>query len=116
MMWIVYYSDGSSLSSDEYTPFNLPRRRDVQVIAQEDKEHNWVTVPAYDYYMWDARYGEPQWYAGDINGLFQYLDSEGEKAVLFGTWIDKHQYRKILSDVTERLGNKQGYDARETIR
>ena len=112
-MWEVHYRDGTYISSEHTTPWAIEKRHGVLVIIQTDTEHNWVTVPPYDYYMWDARGGMPQWYAGDINGLFQYLSEPGSKCVLMGTWVDKYLYRKILDGVVERMGEKQGYNASE---
>lgn len=113
-MWEIHYSDSTFVSWFEYTPFTIPRRMDVIAIIQSDTEHVWTMTPPYDYYMWDKRHGlQYQWFPGDINGLFQYLATPGEKAVLQGTWIDKHAYRRIVNEVNDRIGKKSGYNANE---
>ena len=113
MSWEIYYREGSFISSEDCTPFAIENRRDVQAIIQTDTEHKWVTVPAYDFYMWDIRGGHAQWFGGDYAGLILYLLTPGHKAVLLGEHIDKYRYREILNSVTKRLGEKAGYNAGE---
>jgi hypothetical protein len=113
MAWEVHYRDRRFISSEHCTPYSIEYRRDVQVIAQTDSEHVWVTVPPCDFYMWDSRGGEPQWFGGDYAGLILYLLTPGSKAVLLGEHIDKYRYREILNKVTQTLGEKSGYNAGE---
>ena len=113
MSWEVHYRKGPFVSSEHCTPYSIDKRRGVQAIIQTDTEHRWVTVPAYDFYMWDARGGEAQWFGGDYAGLILYLLTPGNKAVLLGEHIDKYRYREILNNVTERLGEKAGYNRGE---
>ena len=115
MTWEIHYSDKSYLSSEDCTPFSIlkGKRDSVQVIVQTDTEHVWVTVPANDFYMWDARGGDAQWFDGDYAGLILYLLTPGHKAVLLGEHIDKYRYREILNSVIERLGKKTGYNRGE---
>ena len=96
MSWKVYYSDDTTISSEEATPFNIDRRGDVQVIVQESDDHNWVTLSGWDYYMWDDRGGGAEWFGGDREGLSSYIRKPGYKGVLIGDFIDKELF--ILID------------------
>ncbi len=118
MKWKIFYSDHSeehdtSVSSEYATPFSITRRSDVQVIIQEDSEHRWRTICGYDYYMWDGRGGDPQWFGGDREGLSSYLRKPGYKCVLIGDMINKHLFRKIFTLAREQLGEKVGFDPDE---
>ena len=57
---MVFYGDGTYLSSDDHTPSSIPygKREGVQVIIQKDDEHRWNTISNCDYYMWDYRDGK----------------------------------------------------------
>lgn len=112
-MWKIFYSDGKRISSEDATPFSIDRRSDVQVIIQDDREHNWVTLSGYDYYMWDDRGNGPKWFGGDREGLSSYLRKPGYKAVLIGDMIDKILFRQIMRDAIEQIGEKSGYDSIE---
>jgi len=92
----VYYSDGKTVSSEDATPFSIKRRADVQVIIQASKDHKWVTLSGYDYYVWDDRGGGAKWFGVDIFGLHHYLLHPGYKCVLFGVVIDKDRFREIF--------------------
>lgn len=112
-MWEIHYTDSTYISSEDCTPFAIEKRIDVQVIIQEDSEHNWVTLSGYDFYMWDARGGRPQWYGGDIFGLDHYLQKPGHRCVVFGGHIDKYLFRKIFNIARKRLGEKSGFNNNE---
>ena len=112
MTWEIHYRD-EFITSDQFDPYSVCKRRDVQVIAQTDTEHRWVTVPPNDFYMWDERNGESQWFGGDYAGLILYLLTPGPKAVLLGEHIDKYRYREIFNSVIERMDKKAGYDRGE---
>lgn len=113
--WCIYYSDGSTISSEDATPFSVTygKRENVQVIIQPDLEHNWVTLSGYDYYMWDTREPETKWWGGDQQGLDYYLRTPGFKCVLFGSFVSKYKFREILNSATKDLGAKSGFDAIE---
>ena len=111
MKFSIYYSDDVVHGMDD--PFAIERRGNVQVIVQPDGEHNWVTVPANDFYMWDDRGGGFKWFSGDVFGLKDYLMKPGPKCVLFGEHIDTALYRRILNQAIEDLGEKTGYSPRE---
>ena len=115
MDWQIYYSDGSVISSDEATPYNLIQRVDVQVIIQEHPDKGWIGLSGYDYFMWDDRGGGFKWFRGDLFGLYHYLTTPGKKAVLLGTWVDDEVYNGIMEQVQkDRIFlNKTGKAKRE---
>jgi hypothetical protein len=95
-MWKVYYSDGTTICSEDCTPFAIIRRIGVQVIIQGDPDHGWVSLTGYDYYMWDARGGKAKWFRGNEPGWFQYITQPGSKCVLLGEYIDNKAYGKVV--------------------
>ena len=102
------YSDGKTISSQDATPFSITRREDVQVIIQPSDEHNWVTLTGTDYYVWDDRgKGAKWWGVNDRSGLDWYFRKPGYKCVLFGTWIETEDFRRIFNQARERWGNKE---------
>ena len=113
MKWQVYYSDGSTISSEDATAFSIERRIDVQVIIQENSDHNWVTLSGFDYYVWDTKGDETKWWGADRCGYDQYMMKPGFKCALFGTMIDKATFREIFNRAREEHGNKTGYTREE---
>lgn len=112
MSWAIYYSDGTTVTSAEFTPFEIPRRADVQVIVQQSADHNWVTRSGKDYYVWDDR-GGWKWFGVDIFGLHHYLLQPGRRCVLFGTEIDSAQFNAIFNRARDEFGDKQVFERRE---
>lgn len=113
LFWMVYYSDGEPVSSEECTPFEIERRVDVQVIAQENKEHRWVTRSGHDFYVWDDRGGGEQWFNATYSGMIQYLMHPGQRCVLFGYEIDKRKFHKIFNEARSKFGYKDSYERNE---
>ncbi len=115
MKWKVYYSDGRTVSSENCTAFAIERRVGIQVIIQEDPDHGWVALSGYDYYMWDARGGIPQWFKGDRPGFFQYMTQPGSKCILLGEFIDKRAFNKVSEQAQKdrMFLNKTGFAANE---
>ena len=109
MRWTIYYSDDTTISSRDATPFSIPygRRADVQVIVQESADHNWVTTAGYDYYIWDSRGDETKWWGCDKFGWHHYMLYPGSKCMLFGTMIDKKTFREIYDRARSEFGNKE---------
>jgi len=109
MFWKIYYSDETTISSKEASPFELDRRSDVQVIVQKSPEHNWITRSGSDYYVWDNRDGEARWWGVDIFGLHHYLLQPGARCVLFGVTIGNDRFRKIFDRARSEFGNKEAF-------
>lgn len=107
-MWEVFYSDGTSISSDDTTPFDIIREG-VQVVIQDDRNCRWKTITT-DYIVWDDRgEGAKWWGCTDIAALFHYLRKPGPQSVLFGEWIEKEDFNRIFNEARKRWGEKQGY-------
>ena len=100
MNWRIYYSDGSTFSDQDGTPWIAPAR-DVQVIVMESKEHGWQTQALTDYYVWDVRSNEARWWGVDLFGLYDYLIEPGHKRVLFGRTIGKQEFNEIFKRASE---------------
>jgi hypothetical protein len=108
-MWEVFYSDGTSVSSEHTTPFGIIHREDVQVIIQDDKKNKWKTITT-DYFVWDDRgEGAKWWGCTDIHAVMHYLRQPGSRCVLFGTWIEDADFDKILEEARKAWGKKSGY-------
>jgi hypothetical protein len=116
MDWAVYYTDGSAVSSADATPFEIAHREDVQVIIQADDEHRWVTLTGTDYYVWDDRgRGAKWWRVNDRSGLDHYLRKPGEKAVLYGSWIEPEDFRRIFNEARAEWGTKAAFARHEQL-
>lgn len=113
MKWAVYYSDNKVITSNEFTPFEIPCRIDVQVIVQESPDHRWITKSGFDFYCWDDRGGGWKWFGADYSGLMQYLQHTGEKCILRGYEIDKVRFREIFDKARSDWGNKQVFEPNE---
>lgn len=114
MKWEIFYSDNTSITSDEATPFSIPHREDVQVIIQTDRKVKWKVLCGLDFYYWaDKGRGARWWGATNRYALDHYLRQPGEKAVLFGTWLENEDYDKILFDARKKWGEKTGFDRDE---
>ena len=112
--WEIYYSDGTSISSENTTPSNIEHHEDVQVIIQKENEHKWVTLSGTDFYVWDDRgEGAKWWRVNDRFGVDYYLRKPGCKCVLFGTWIETKDFRKIFNKARKKLGDKHIFTPQE---
>lgn len=108
-MWEVFYSNGTSISSEDTTPFHISHREDVQVIIQDDRDNRWKTITT-DYFVWDDRGNGAKWWGcTDIHAVIHYLRQPGEKAVLFGTWIENEDYDRIFNEARKKWGEKSGF-------
>lgn len=88
--WVVWYSDGSSFSSEDGGPGDAPRRY-VQAIAVAAQSCGNYVLSEQDFYCW-----HDGWIPHDFNGLMQYLAAPGtEKIVLSGYWIKRDKYAEI---------------------
>lgn len=95
MNWKIYYSDGSTFSDQDGTPWIAPAR-DVQVIVIDDRDHGWMTQAGDDYYVWDDRGDGARWWGVDNFGMYDYLIDPGYKRVLTGRRIPRDQFNEIF--------------------
>lgn len=117
MKWKVYYSNGTTISDHELTPFSIQVRTGVQVIIVADDESGWRTVTGSDFYIWDIRNGDegPRWYPANSYDLAFYLSRPGYKCVLFGEFVNKKRYREIMNQALNDpdFGEKSTWGAEE---
>lgn len=113
MFWRVYYSNDTTIASNEVTAFDIERRTDVQVIVQESPDHNWITTCKSDYYTWGDRGDGLKWWGVDQFGLHHYLLQQGKKCVLFGVTIGHARFREIFDRAREEFGNKEIFEPDE---
>lgn len=111
--WIIYYSDGSSFSSDDGGPGDAPRDG-VQVIVNRDEGRcGRLFWHGSDFYCWQ----EGEWVPRNNDaGLFDYLRQPGtEKIVLQGRGIRYQAFIDIYNRAVEdkRLPQKDARDHRE---
>lgn len=98
MKWKIYYTDGSTIDSDQTSPecIDMPYRRGVQVVAQTDKRVGWATQSGDDFYVWDDRGTGHRWWGVDKFGLHDYFLQAGWKCVLFGISTENDTFFELL--------------------
>lgn len=103
-MWKIYYSDDTSITSYDATPYSLKKRNGIQVIVQDTHpEVGWHTVCGDHFYVWDNRGSGFSWWGVDNFGLYDYLLQSGHKYVLFGESIDNTKFREIFNRAKEDM-------------
>ena len=109
MKWCIYYSDSIYTYLDGEVK-DAPGIG-VQYIAQEDKNHNWVSFSGDDYYYWDDKGDGAKWWQGDRIAFNIYLIQPGWKKVLFGEMLSEERFTEISRRVSEDLqvARKTGY-------
>lgn len=107
--WKAYYSDGSTFSSNDGTPWQAPRYG-VQVIVCEwsgSRANRRVLGPVdkpnakaryafgCSYYCWVA--SEGHWLNKDLMAMVRYLEKEPLPCVLMGEYINEDLHGQILT-------------------
>jgi len=101
MHWAIFYADGTRFDNRQGDPEDAPCLG-VQVIAQEDEQHGWITQTKADYYIWDDRGSGPRWWGVDLFGLWEYLFiSPGSKVVKAGRTLTSLDYNAIWQQAAE---------------
>lgn len=100
--WRIYYKGGPVISSDDYTPDQVPglvEGHGVLAVSQWDQEvdkreaTHGTGVYVVNWYWWDA---EAQWWiGGDDVGLALYLGSPGWKKVLPAETAPNEEWRRV---------------------
>lgn len=89
--WIVYYSDGSSFTSED-GPASAAPRTDVQVVVNHSVKRGKLPWHSVDYYCWQG----DEWVPHALDGLHDYLAAPGtEKIVLRSYGIPAKAFMKI---------------------
>ena len=95
MRWKIHYGDGSTFSSNDGDPFDAPALNVQIIVVRDDDPSSQLgryPVHRFDYYWWD----EPDWFGGDLFGLFDYLSRPGAKRVLFGRTVANAEHQAII--------------------
>jgi hypothetical protein len=92
MTWIVYYADGSSRTSEDSQPHEIPRWGVICVVVPS-VDHGRILWCGKDYFWWHDR----TWINGDFTGLIDYLANApgAEKVVLMGRGVNPKRYHAI---------------------
>lgn len=88
----IYYSDGSTFSSNDENEGDKPPAMDCQIIVQKDEDRGWITTHGSDFYIWK----DGRWWGCDLYGLFRFLMDTG--LVLFGETISHNQFDEIYQE------------------
>ena len=91
--WIVFYTDGSTFTSVDGSPWDAPRRS-VQRIAscKASKESDWYNVQQSDYFYWEEDNGG--WNGGDSFTLYDHLLRARYPCVIFGRMLSDAGWKK----------------------
>jgi hypothetical protein len=100
--WLIAYADGSTITSDDMGPDEVPRRG-VICIVQTEPSCGKRTLVQQNYYAWHREqdmFGQSfpgKWVPHDINGLGQYRADSTEPGVyLEGYWVSDELYAEIV--------------------
>lgn len=108
-MWRVYYDDGTTGDSTNFSPEIVPALG-VLCVVQPDPDTGRHRLSKVDYYWFENE----EWWGGDLFGLFDYLTRPGLKVVKFGRTVDNETFRRIMAiadadpDFPARSGWKAG--------
>ena len=102
MGWVVFYHDGSMLTSEDKCPWDLPRTG-VLAIFQPDPSDGmgWCPRHAHDYYCYQADVSG--WAPHDFQGMLDYLALERQPLVIRGYWVPYEQWDLKLGAMRRRL-------------
>ena len=104
--WTIYFDDGSTFSSEDGTPFDVPMHKGVVCIADHKQK---MTLHFHDWYYWHCDLGV--WWCSDIHGLLYQLvrDRTGRiRSVMSGANVDNAFYQACLARANEeRLSHVQ---------
>lgn len=95
MNWIIHYGDGSRYTDEDGDVFDAPALNVQAISCRTDdpiSAKGFYTVFRFDYYWWEP----PDWFGGEIFGLFDYLSRPGEKKVVFGRTIGNAEHQAII--------------------
>lgn len=113
--WIVWYADGSSITSDEKQPHEVPRW-DVLCIVANSKNWGREIWHRNDYYIWEDQWEPGEWVSVDKRGLEDYLDRPGkEKIRLRGRHVPSRIFWEVYfkAERDPRMPPKSGTDPLE---
>lgn len=91
--WRIYYSDGTTFSSDDGLPKDAPAW-DIQVIIQPDSRVGLRTISHKDFFL----FIRGVWIGVDFTGLLDYLanDFDSVEAVKIGRMLPPEEFRNLI--------------------
>ncbi len=95
--WAAIYDDLSILTSDDYTPEQLPVDG-VQWIVEQMCDHTRRYIHGVDYYRWTG----DSWAGGNLKDLDRWLRTRQTLILIFGLWIPDVQYDSVRK-IAERM-------------
>jgi hypothetical protein len=101
--WLVFYADGSILSSDDYEHWECPKLN-VIAILKWNRSSGARMIVEVDYYVWKT--GEKysiqggEWYEATQDAYYKYLFETPKPCVLFGEYVDDEVYNgvRVMAD------------------
>jgi hypothetical protein len=99
--WIIFYSDGSTFSSERGSSAAAPAW-DVQAIACDDEQVGHV-VQQRDYYWIE----DGEWTGGDLISLLQWLADQG--LVKVGRFTSNKRWDEITAEARRSLSRKSAW-------
>ena len=95
--WRIFYTDGSTFSSDDGAPEDAPGWH-VQAIAQLDINVGVLIHHLADFYVFDAQaFGG--WAGVDKFGLAQYIAEPGLKTIKLGHGMPTAAWRNLMAKI-----------------
>jgi len=112
--WIIFYSDGTTISNHDKSPFELDgdkERGTVQVIIQpgDTPRDPWVALCGVHNYVWKDIGNGHKWVGVNDFGLYQYLLQAGPKAVVFGETISNERFFELFREAENMCGVKNTF-------
>ncbi len=107
MKWKVWYSDGSTFSSDDGQVSEAPGIG-CQVIVQDHYHVGAEIESGGDFFVWDNKGTGDRWWAVDLTGLILYFMKPGWQRVLVGEKLPEPIYSKIVKEAHQAF-DKNGW-------
>lgn len=95
-LWIIYYDDETSFSSEDGGPEDAPREG-VQVVVCKGTKTGKLPWHSEEFYCWQ----EDTWVPHDQRGVWKYLATEKWPIVLQTYAISPARFGKIFQDAAE---------------
>ena len=105
--WCIWYTDGSTYSSDDGSPESAPARG-VLIILQATPDEGWIPLMEKDNYWFDPRTHE--WMCGNDFGLYDFLIEH--TSVKFGRSMRTPDWQQLKRRV---LKEHPGFPPKSTI-
>ena len=100
MKWRIYYADGSVYTSEECTPWDVPRTG-VVAIAQEHDRAGWEIVDSSDQFYYEAdRRG---WYHCTGWTFYDHLIRAKHPLIIFGVMLSNAEFESRMAAIREDL-------------